>query len=412
MEKPATLDPSTIEIKKRQRQIILGAAFLTATTNIGPGFLTQTALFGSQLLGAFFFVIVAVALLDITTQATTYRMCCFTGKRAQDIANDLKPGLGYVVSALVMFGIFIFQLGNVGGTALGVRTLLHLDGVSHSISIIIAGCIAILVFAFKNFNPIIDQLSKILGLVMIAVTLVLAFTTKPPVGNIFPQFLAADKTTLIFPMLTLLGGAAGGYSSLIAPHRLLGRGLSGKNDWVTYKSTLKAHMSVVYIMRLTIFLVTFGVVSAGAVIDPSDPARSAFEAGAGILGRYIFGLVIFAAGLTTVIGAAVTLVSMIATYNDKILKYERQICIAFIAFATIVMATIGQPAAMLVAAGSINGLILPLIMAMLLITSRSKRVMGEDYKHPLILTIGGIVVVLMSGYFGAVNFPKILQLFA
>ena len=42
-----------------------GAAFLMATSAIGPGFLTQTAVFSWQLAGSFGFVILLSVLLDI-----------------------------------------------------------------------------------------------------------------------------------------------------------------------------------------------------------------------------------------------------------------------------------------------------------------------------------------------------------
>jgi Mn2+/Fe2+ NRAMP family transporter len=68
---------------------ITGAAFLMATSAIGPGFLTQTTVFTQQLLSSFGFVILLSILLDIGAQMNIWRVLAVTQKRAQDIANEL-----------------------------------------------------------------------------------------------------------------------------------------------------------------------------------------------------------------------------------------------------------------------------------------------------------------------------------
>src|SRR5438046_3175894 len=83
---------------------ILGAAFLMATSAIGPGFLTQTSLFTEQLLTSFGFVILISILLDIGTQINIWRIVSVGENRAQDIANKIFPGLGFFLAFLIAFG--------------------------------------------------------------------------------------------------------------------------------------------------------------------------------------------------------------------------------------------------------------------------------------------------------------------
>ncbi|MFZ7143643.1 hypothetical protein ACLSY0_11005 [Avibacterium avium] len=52
----------------KNRSALLGAAFLMATSAIGPGFLTQTATFTQTLFASFGFVILLSILLDIGAQ--------------------------------------------------------------------------------------------------------------------------------------------------------------------------------------------------------------------------------------------------------------------------------------------------------------------------------------------------------
>ena len=71
------------------------------------------------------------------------------------------------------------------------------------------------------------------------------------------------------------------------------------------------------------------------------------------------------------------------------------------------MALAGQPAVLLVLAGALNGLILPITLGVCLIASQKKSVMGEDYHHPVLLLVLGIVVVVVSGYLGITSFKQL-----
>src|SRR4029450_10148707 len=103
-------------VKQRSlRSELLGAAFLMATSAVGPGFLTQTTVFTAQLMASFGFVILISVILDIFAQLNTRRLLTATGKRAQDIANETIGGSGYVLAILVAAGGLIFNVGNIAG---------------------------------------------------------------------------------------------------------------------------------------------------------------------------------------------------------------------------------------------------------------------------------------------------------
>ncbi len=80
--------------EKQNWSLLLGAAFLMATSAIGPGFLTQTSVFTDQFRASFAFVIFASIVLDIGAQINVWRIIVVSERRAQDLANELLPGLG------------------------------------------------------------------------------------------------------------------------------------------------------------------------------------------------------------------------------------------------------------------------------------------------------------------------------
>lgn len=402
-----------VEAKKNKGNMtaLIGAAFLMATSAIGPGFLTQTATFTGQFKSVFAFVIICTILLDVTTQLNIWSVIGVSGMRGQDIANKVLPGLGYFIAFMVALGGLAFNIGNVGGCALGLNVLL---GLPMTAGTLLGGLIGVLVFLSKDAKSGMDKLTKYLGSIMIVTVLYVAIKSQPPVVEAVTSiFNPGDVGLLVFPMITLLGGSCGGYITFSGAHRLLDAGYSGKKDLGQVRKSVLMGVTVSGTMRILLFLAVLGVVTAnpGVVLDPGNPAADAFKIGAGMIGYKIFGLVLSFAAITSIIGAAYTSVSFLKTLHPFIMKNEKWFIIGFITISTLIMASIGKPAALLVLAGALNGLILPITLLTILLASRNKKIVGDDYRHPTILIVLGIGVVLLTGFAGVKALPSILGMF-
>ena len=390
--------------KKKGGGALLGAAFLMATSAIGPGFLTQTATFTGQHMESFGFVILASILLAAIAQMNIWRVLCTTGLRGQDVANKVLPGLGFVVAFMVALGGLVFNIGNVGGGALGFNTLL---GIPTEIGYILAGALAIIVFLLKDAKAMMDKLTKALGGIMIVVILIVIFVVKPPVGDALVNTFvpSAGYGNLVPAIITLLGGTVGGYITFSGAHRLIDAGITGKENLKEINKSSVMGIGIATLVRILLFLAVLGVVAKGAdLTGSSNPAADAFRAGAGEIGYRFAGLVLLCAAITSIIGAAYTSVSFLKTFHPVIEKYENWVIIAFIAISTVIMFLLGQPATLLVLAGALNGLILPITLGICLIAAKKKSIMGDDYKHPTWLWILGILVVIISAYLGITTF--------
>lgn len=391
--------------KKKGSGALLGAAFLMATSAIGPGFLTQTANFTGQLEASFGFVILTSIILAAIAQMNIWRVLCTTGLRGQDVANKVLPGLGYVVAFMVALGGLVFNIGNVGGGALGFNTLL---GIPTEVGYILAGTVAIVVFLLKDAKAMMDNLTKVLGAVMIVVILVVIFVVKPPVGDaLVNTFVPSNGFTedLGMAIITLLGGTVGGYITFSGAHRLIDAGITGEKNLKEINKSSVMGIGIATLVRVLLFLAILGVVVKGAdLAGSSNPAADAFRAGAGEIGYRFAGLVLLCAAITSIVGAAYTSVSFLKTFHPAIEKNENWVIIGFIAVSTVIMLVLGQPATLLVLAGALNGLILPITLGICLIAAKKKSIMGEDYKHPTWLLILGILVVVISAYLGIRTF--------
>lgn len=383
------------KMKNTNASVLLGAAFLMATSAIGPGFLTQTTVFTETLLASFGFVILISVIIDIGAQTNIWRIIAVSGKRAQDIANDVLPGLGYFLALLVVMGGLAFNIGNIGGAGLGTNVLF---GIDPKVGAVLSGLLAIGIFVVKEAGRAMDRFAQILGFVMIGLTVYVMITAQPPVGEAIAKTFVPD-TIDIFAIVTLVGGTVGGYITFAGGHRLIDAGLTGRAALPEVTRSSIYAIGIASFMRIILFLAVLGVVSQGLSLDPANPPASVFQLAAGNVGYKIFGVVMWAAAVTSVVGAAYTSVSFIRSFSPVLEKYNRLLIISFIVISTSVFVIIGQPVLVLVLVGSLNGLILPIALGVMLIAAHKAKIVG-DYKHPLWMTVFGVVIVVAMAWMG------------
>ncbi|OQP56957.1 hypothetical protein A3860_10305 [Niastella vici] len=397
-------------MKSSSKSALLGAAFLMATSAIGPGFITQTTVFTQQLLTSFGFVILVSILLDIAAQLNVWRIIAVSEKRAQDLANSLLPGMGYFLAILIVVGGLVFNIGNVAGAGLGMNVVYPFDAdLKHPvIGAGISAAIALFIFWFKEAGVAMDWFAKILGFVMIGLTLYVAISSHPPVGQaIYRSFFPVKINTTA--IVTLVGGTVGGYISFAGAHRLLDAGIKGKEHLPEVTRSSISAILLASAMRILLFLAALGVVYAGGSLQKDNPAASVFQIAAGDVGYKIFGIVLWSAAITSVVGSAYTSVSFLRTLHPVFEKYQRLVTSLFILVSMGIFAFLQQGAVqLLVIAGALNGLILPVSLALLLMAVFKKRLMG-DYKHPVWLSVAGLIVVIIMGVMGAKTIVDLLS---
>jgi Mn2+/Fe2+ NRAMP family transporter len=365
-----------------------------ATSAVGPGFLTQTTVFTKQLFASFGFVILLSVLLDIFAQLNIWRVLTVSGKRGQDVANEVIPGSGYLLAVLVVFGGLVFNIGNIAGCGLGLNALVDIP---VAYGAVISAVIAITIFLVKEAGRAMDLFVKILGVVMLGLIFYVVFASSPPVGEAAFRSIWPEK---IDPraIVTLVGGTVGGYITFAGAHRLIDAGITGKGSLSQVNKGALSGILLTAIIRVLLFLAALGVISLGMAIDDANPPASVFKNAAGNFGYRVFGIVMWAAAITSVVGAAFTSVSFFKTFTATLEKRSNYVIVLFIVISTAIFLLIGQPVQLLLWAGTINGFILPVGLALVLLASRSTKVLG-DYRHPLLLQVLGWLVVAVMSYF-------------
>lgn len=394
-------------MKESKLSILLGAAFLMATSAIGPGFLTQTTVFTSQLGANFGFVILCTIIIHIVTQLNVWRIIAVSKLHGQDIANKVFPGLGYFVSALVVAGGLAFNIGNLGGCGLGLNVLF---GISPVTGALISTAIAMFIFLNKEAGGLMDKFAQIVGGIMVLLTIYVAVTSNPPIGLAVQKTFSPDSID-IMSIITLVGGSVGGYITFAGGHRLLDAGVCGEENLDQVNRSSLMGIGITSIMRVVLFLAALGVISRGLTLDPANPPASVFQLAVGDIGYKIFGIVMWSAAITSVVGCAYTSVSFIRTFSPTLDKNYRYLIIAFILFSAFIFAVVGRPVTVLIVVGALNGLILPVVLGSLLLAVSKKNIVG-NYVHPKILTISGwlvfLVMLYMAGHTVTNMLPKLM----
>ncbi len=392
--------------KKEASSAIVGAIFLMATSAIGPGFLTQTAVFTAKLGAAMAFAIVISIIIDICIQLNVWRIIAVSGKRAQNLGNAVLPGLGWLLTVLIALGGIVFNIGNIAGAGLGTDAMMGLDVKVGGVLTAAIGCA---LFMSKRAGMALDRLLVILGTLMILLTTYVAIISQPPVGEALKN-VVLPSTIDVVAITTLVGGTVGGYITYAGAHRVLDAGNTGPESVPSVTRSSITGTLVTGVMRILLFLAVFGVVAGGVTLSTDgNPAAEAFQAAAGDLGMRFFGVVLWAAALSSIVGCSYTSATFIVPTGEEHRKKQNLITIAFIVLSCGLFIVLGTaPAKLLVFAGAFNGLVLPIgFTLMLYIAVFRQHDLLKGYKYPKWLVGLGCVALVAAWYLAFRSFSGI-----
>jgi Mn2+/Fe2+ NRAMP family transporter len=305
----------------------------------------------------------------------------------QDLANDLARGLGWLLAALVAAGGLAFNIGNVAGTGLGLAAA---TGMDVRLGAALSAGAAVGLFLMPEAGRAMDRFAQAMGVVMIGLALYAGVASHPPYGDALVQTVWPERLDAM-AIVTIVGGTVGGYITFAGAHRLIDAGVTGPARVADVTRSAALAIGVASLMRAVLFLGALGVVSRGVVLDPANPPADVFRHVMGTAGYRIFGVIMWAAAITSVVGSAYTSVSFLRSLAPVLERRRQTVTVAFVVLSTIVFLVVGRPVKVLIAVGALNALILPLGLAIVLLAARRRSVMAE-YRHPGWLSVAGAVV--------------------
>ncbi|MGZ8455788.1 MAG: NRAMP family divalent metal transporter [Gemmatirosa sp.] len=399
MSAPAPVRPAAPPDASSARDVrgaLVGAAFLMATSAVGPGFLTQTALFTAQLGASFGFAILVSVVLDLAAQMTVWRVLVAAGRPAPVVANMLLPGLGVALALLVAFGGLAFNVGNVAGAGLGLDALL---GIPIPVGATLSAALAVALFLAPRSGRAMDRFSALLGLVMLALLAFVVVRAEPPLAEAALRTVLPTRVDAL-AIVTIVGGTVGGYITFAGAHRLLDAGMRGVAAVPQATRSAASGILLASAVRVALYLAALGGGVRGATRGTTKPPAEVFRFAAGDVGMRLFGLLMWAAAITSVVGSAYTTVSFLRAVSAPIERHARAAIVAFIVVSTAIFLLVGRPVRVLVLAGAVNGFILPLALATMVYAARRPAIVGA-YRHPAWLTAVGALTAAAMAALGA-----------
>ena len=125
----------------------------------------------------------------------------------------------------------------------------------------------------------------------------------------------------------------------------------------------------------------------------------------------LFGLIFWAAGISSTIGAAYTSVSFFTAFKKQMSqKLTNYSTITFIALALLLYVILGAtPAGLLIFVGGFNGLVLPIGLTIFVYVAACRKDLMGAYNYPKWLIVLGVLTCLLTWWMGYISFSTIFN---
>lgn len=376
-------------ISLKINKVSLGASFIMATAAVGPGFITQTAAFTIRLGVGMFAVVLISILIDILIQLNIWKTLIYNNLRFSEFAKSVFGKGGTLMVGSLVLGGLLFNIGNIAGLVMGWQWA---TGWSAFSGIVFSLGLVTVIFLVRSANRLVDVFAQVVGVCMLGLLLYSGFKTEVP----WPEFKQTEAYASgfdLFAILTLVGGTVGGYISYAGAHRFLDSGIFGRASAKAVSQSARRGILISGIIRILLFLVVLGTIYQFPEIrDHPSPAGEVFERGLGETGRRIFGMLLWCASITSLVGCTYTSISFV---KNPGLKSNKWWPIFFLAGSIFLYLTIQNPSGLLVWAGTLNAWVLPISIGMILVYTKKHH---HQYQPPLVQRVALLCTALLLAF--------------
>lgn len=383
-----------------------GPGVLVAAAFIGPGTVTACTLaganFGFALIWALVFATIATIILqDMAARlGTGARLGLGEALMQSAPAPALKWATGGLVFAALLIGNCAYEGGNLSGGALGLDALFGAS--SPGQSALVAG-LAILagVIVFIGRYEVLEKLLVGLVLIMSAAFLLSAIFVQPDIAALAAGLMPRIPDGGTLTAIALIG-------TTIVPYNLFLHAAAARRKWAEGDETGAARADSAISIGLG-GLVSILILSTAAsslfksgleISSAADMAR-VIEPAFGEAARYLIGIGLFAAGLTSAITApmatAFALSEIIGGDEDRKSKLFRGTALLVVVVGAAISLLGIRPISLILIAQYANGLLLPIIAAFLLYVMNRKDLLGAHTNSLMANIAGGGIVLITLG---------------
>lgn len=383
----------------------LGPGVLVAAAFIGPGTITACTIagvgFGYALLWAMLLSIIATIIL----QEMSARVGVITQKGLAEVIGEQLaiPWLHYLVMGIILSAIVIgntaYEAGNISGATLGLQVLFGSNYAPLYPWII--GFIAFMLLYLGSYKTL-EKVFISLVLIMSISFVLTALFTKPDIMEILKGlFIPSIPNNSIFNIIALVG-------TTVVPYNLFLHASLIKEKWNSSDDLKSAQRDTLLSIGVG-GLVSIAIIISAAAINSTE-VKDALDLAKGLeplygkSAKYLMGIGLFAAGITSAITAplaAAYVANSCFGWNAKVTDVRFRIVWMVVLFIGVISLFFGiRPIVIIQFAQVANGLLLPIIAIILIWIVNKSSVLG-DFKNSIWQNVPAIIIIILVIVLGA-----------
>ena len=388
----------------------VGPGVLVAAAFIGPGTVTACTLAGANFGYALLWALLFATIATIILQEMSARLGTITQQGLGEILiNELQtsvfkwPLIGLLLIALYG-GNAAYEAGNLAGGALGIEAIFGDQPWLSKAAVVVLATFGIVILvrgSYKEVEKILVSLVLLMALAFILTFFVVQPSLLAMLSGLFKPSIPDGS---LLTVIALIG-------TTVVPYNLFLHASAAKNRWSGPEGLQAARSDTAISIGLgglvAILIASTAAASiyanALSVQSASDMAVQ-FEPLFGTMAKYLLGVGLFAAGLSSAITAPLA-TSFAVSELLKIKGGEKSIAFKAISVSILLIGSILaltgiKPLKLILLAQFANGLLLPIVACFLLFALNRKTILGK-HANGILANVLGCAVVLLTTALGA-----------
>jgi len=384
----------------------IGPGALVAAAFIGPGTVTACTLAGANFGFALVWALVFATLATIILQDMAARLGVMgragLGEALVSGTGNifLKWGAAGLVLAALALGNAAYEAGNLSGGALGLEAIVGEGIETRRIIVLALASMAGAVLVFGRYQ-LIQRLLVALVIVMSLAFAGSAILVRPDIGAMLYGLVPRVPEGGLLTSIALIG-------TTIVPYNLFLHAASAREHWpdATPQALAEAQtdtrVSVGLGGLISILILTTAASSLfanGQQVSSAADMAGAIAPTYGEAARYLVGIGLFAAGLTSSITAPLATAYALSEIAGKPRsgKLFKGVAFAILLIGTAVALIGYKPISIILVAQVANGILLPVVAIFLLVAMNRRSLLGDRVNGPIANLLGGVVILITLG---------------
>lgn len=384
----------------------MGPGALVTAAFIGPGTVTACTIAGASFGYALLWALVFATIATVVLQEMSARLGVVTQKGLGETLAELFdasiwkwPLIGLVGVALYL-GNAAYEAGNLSGAALGIGAMF---GESEWVFRIAVLTIAVLATAlllggsYKRMERVLLALVAVMTVAFVATFVIV----RPDVGAMARgMFAPSIPDGALLTVIALIG-------TTVVPYNLFLHASAAKDKWAGPENLKAARGDTTIaigigglIAILIVSTASASLFAAGLAVTSAAKMAGQFEPLFGSASKYLLGIGLFAAGLTSAITAplatAYAMTEVLRVPGGQKSRAFKGIALSVVAVGAALSLTGIRPIEIIVTAQFANGLLLPIVAVFLLYVMNQKKVLGDHANGALANVLGAVVVLIAT----------------